>query len=125
MLRARLLPSAMLVLLAACAAGPPPEPPAPEFDPAGLWSFSVDIEGQPLTGTMRIRGSEADGYRGSFSSEAGEARMSRVTFAGTTMSFTIPELGASGTLEFEGDRFTGEFDGDMGIIEVTGRRQGG
>ena len=53
MLPSRVIATAMLLLLAACSSGPPPEPPAPAFDPAGLWSFSVEVEGQLLEGTRR------------------------------------------------------------------------
>lgn len=125
MLPSRVIASAMLVLLAACSRGPPPEPPVPVFDPAGLWSFSVEVDGQLLEGTMRISGSEAEGYRGSFSSAAGDASMARVVVDGRSMSFTVPDLNSAGTLDFAGDRFTGEIDGEMGTVDIRGRRQGG
>ena len=51
--------------------------------------------------------------------------MARVVVDGRSMSFTVPEVNASGTLRFDGDRFTGEMDAEMGTIEITGRRQSG
>lgn len=63
----RRIPTAALALaaLAACAttpAGPPP------FDPVGSYTYSADLDGQILRGTMTVQQGE-DGYTGSVMSD--------------------------------------------------------
>jgi len=125
-MRANRLVSTLLTLLvlAACAGGPPPEPPAPVFDPAGSWSFIVEVQGQTMNGTMRISGSEEAGWRGSLNSEMGEAVMSGIRLMGMTLRFSLPDVnGASGRIDFAGDAFEGELSTEMGMIPIRGTRR--
>lgn len=119
----RILVPILMLAVAACSGGPPPEPPAPVFDPGGTWSFSADVQGQTLQGTMRITGSEEEGWGGRLSSEMGETAMSAVRVDGTTLRFSIPEFGADGRLAFDGDTFSGEIGTETGGVPISGTRR--
>jgi hypothetical protein len=119
----RLVLAILTLAVAGCSSGPPPEPPAPVFDPGGTWSFSADVQGQALQGTMRITGSEDEGWSGRLSSEMGETVMGAVRVDGTTLRFSLPDFEADGRLVFEGDTFSGEIGTEMGGIPISGTRR--
>ncbi len=118
--------AALGLVLSACAAGPPPEPPGPPpLDPVGTYDISVGIEGMELPGVMVIRESADGGYTGSIDTEMGGASISEVAVEGQTLTFTIPDVGAVVELLFDGDGFSGWLAGDMGEASMTGTKRAG
>ncbi len=114
------------LLLTACAGGPPPEPPPPPpADPAGSWNVSVALEGMDISGVLSIRGSAEDGYTGSIDTDLGGASIANVVVDGQTVTFTIPDAGVDVALFFEGDEFTGELGGAMGVGSIRGVKRAG
>lgn len=117
--------SALALVLAACAGGPPPEPPAPPpLDPTGTWDMIVEADGMTIGGVMVIEGSAEAGYTGSIDTDMGGAGISDITVDGQLLTFSIPDAGASVTLEFEGDEFSGSMSGVMGEATIYGQRAG-
>jgi hypothetical protein len=112
-----------LVMIVASCGGPPPEPPAPPpLDPTGSFSVSVDVQGQMVSGTMVIRETQS-GYSGSIDTDMGGAAMSNVMVAGNTVTFDLPDVGVSVEIIFEGEGFSGTFDGAMGAGAISGVRR--
>ncbi len=126
MLRHLATASALTLFLAACAGGPPPEPPPPPpADPAGTWNVSVALEGMDISGVLSIRGSAEDGYTGSIDTDIGGASIANVSVDGQTVTFTIPDAGVDVALFFDGDGFTGELGGAMGVGSIRGVKRAG
>ena len=110
---------------------PPPASAAPAtagaFDPVGNYTFSADMQGQPIDGSMSITRAADGTLGGEMSSTQGAVRLRSVTLDGRRMT-------AYGTLEngpeisfvfnFEGERFSGTFDvqGTGGTISGTRKR---
>ncbi len=116
--------AALMLTFAACAGGPPPEPAAPPpFNPAGTYDFSMSIQGQSLDGVLVIAGTPEAGFTASVSSQMGETDLGRVRLMDRTMTFTIPEVDASGEVVFEGEGFTGAMSTAMGSIPMNGTRR--
>lgn len=107
------------ITLSACG-GPPPEPPAPPpLDPTGSYRISIDAEGMQLGGSLVIRETET-GYSGNIDTEVGEAPLADIAVNGNELTFSVPEAGVFFTVVFEGDGFTGGFDGAMGTGSIRG-----
>ena len=83
--------------LAACATAPPGPPP---FDPVGSYTYSADLDGQTIRGTMTVERRE-DGYTGS------------------VMSDMFPPL-AILSVEVEGQDITITVAGPEGYLTVAG-----
>ena len=113
------------LVLGACGGGAPAEPPEPPpFDPTGDYSVTIEAQGMSIGGSMTISGAE-DAYSGSIDTEMGGAAMSDVVLTGNEMTFSLPDVGVSFRITFEGDEFTGEFDGAVGAGTIYGIREGG
>ena len=110
-----LFPLALLV--AACSAGPPPEPPGPPpLDPVGIYDCALFIEGMDMGATLTITG-EAGAYTGTIDTEMGLESISDVTINGQAMTFVVdtPDMVVFFSVLFEGDAISGDFDaGGMG-----------
>lgn len=116
---------ALGVALGACAAGAPPEPPPPPpFNPAGDYSVTIEAEGMSIGGSMILQG-ELDALSGSIDTEMGGAALADIVLVGNEMTFSIPDVGISFMLTFDGDEFTGEFDGAMGAGMIFGSKDPG
>lgn len=109
-------------LVAACGPAAPPAPPP--LDPTGTYNITIDAEGMSIGGSLVIRGA-ADAYSGSIDTDMGGAAISDVAVEGNQVTFTVPEAGVSFQVLFEGDGFTGTFDGAMGAGYITGKRRAG
>lgn len=110
--------------LAACGPGTPPEPPPPPpLDPVGSYSLSIQAEGTQVGGTMSIRGS-AGAYTGSIDTDMGGAALADIAVDGQNMTFSVPEAGVSFRVTFDGDGFSGDFDGAMGYGTIRGTKRG-
>jgi hypothetical protein len=122
----RFLTVLALGLAVSACSGAPPEPPAPPpLDPTGTFRISIDAEGMQVGGTLVIRETET-GYAGSIDTDMGGAAIADVAVEGNEMTFSVPDAGVYFTVVFEGDEFTGGFDGAMGAGTIRGvRRTGG
>jgi len=124
--RFHLLAASGALLLAACATAPRSEPePAPQpqpaaattaaataFDPVGTYSFSVDMQGNAINGTMTITRATDGRIGGDMTSDQGTLTFSSVVIEGkkVTASGLLqngPEL--TFVMEFAGDDFSGTF----------------
>ncbi len=125
MLKRLILAAVVPLFLSACAGvSEPAMPPAPPpLDPTGTFDVSINEGGMAMGGVMTISGSAADGYTGRVDTDMGGASMSDITIDGQRPSFYVPEAGVSVQLEFDGDEFTGEMDGDMGAGTISGKRR--
>jgi hypothetical protein len=124
---------APLLLFAACAGAPAPAPapapaatPAAAFDPVGTFDFSTSVEGQVITGVIRVsRGTTGD-LSGMISTSATpEMPVQSVTTEGNRMTLrtNTPDGSMSMILEFRGTDFTGSW-GLAGMSgTLTGRRR--
>ena len=110
--------AAMLVILAACAAG--------NFNPfAGSWETTVST---PLGDQVGVWMIAPDGT-GIMSSDQGDQAIDGIVVDGNNVSFDVDidaggqslSLGFSGVIE--GDSLTGAFGSDFGDFDVTGTRQ--
>ncbi len=113
------------LLLSACAGSPTPEAPAPApepevFDPAGTYDILVAAQGMEIVGVLTITGSADAGYTGDIDTEMGGAPITDIVVEGQTVTFRIPEAGATVELLFEGDEFTGQMTGNMGDATIEG-----
>jgi hypothetical protein len=114
---------ALGLILVSC--GPPPEPPAPPpLDPTGTFGISIDAEGMQVGGTLVIRGTP-DAYTGRIDTDMGGAAMADIVVNGDQVTFNLPEVGVSFELLFEGEGFSGTFDGAMGAGFITGTKRAG
>ena len=116
------------LLMSACAGvgAAPATPAAPvALDPTGTWDVSIDAGGMSIGGTMFIEGSATDGYSGRIDTDMGGAILPEIVVDGQTATFYVAEANATVTLEFDGDEFTGEMDGDMGAGTLSGTRRPG
>jgi len=118
------------LVLAACArssndVAPPPAPPArsappqptaaPTLDPLGVYDFSTEVDGQPVTGVLSISGSPG-AYTATMSSDIGNIGVRNIKVEGMRLSFIGDHPDATVFIEvvFSGDSFAGEWDaGDM------------
>lgn len=117
---------ALPLLIAACAGGPPPEPPAPApLDPTGTWDLMIDAGGQSFEAVLTISGSADAGYRGYIDSDLGGADIANIVVDGQTLTFSIPRVDGRMTLVVEGIDFTGTTNGMMGEGFVSGMRRTG
>ena len=141
-----LILSAATLLLAACATAPKPETtPAPQpaappaqaatgtastgaFDPVGSYTFSANLEGQSIGGTMSITRGTDGTLGGEVTSNQGVVRLRSVTLEGRKMTAygtleSGPEVGF--VLNFEGEGFSGTFNvqGTGGTISGTRRKE--
>jgi len=119
---------ALVVLVAACSsapAEPAAPPPPPQLDPVGEYTFSLDVAGMALGGTMNVAG--ADGaWTGEISTEMGAMPMSAIEVDGMVMTFAvdIPEAYVSFVLEFDGMDFTGQINAEgMGSGSIAGSKR--
>lgn len=115
---------AAVLVVAACArssddVAPPPSPPqptpTPTLDPVGVFDFSTDVDGQPVTGVLSISGSPG-AYTATMTSDVGNIQVRDITVEGVRLSFLGDHPDATVFIElvFSGDSFTGEWDaGDM------------
>ncbi len=118
--------AALGLLLGACSGGPPPAPPAPPpFDPSGTYDISINAQGMSIPGIMVIEGSPETGFTGSIDTEMGGAVLSNLALVGRELTFSVPEVGATVQLLFEGDGFTGGMGGAMGEASISGIRRAG
>jgi len=116
---------ALVLVFAACGGGAPPEPPAPPpLDPTGTYALSIQGDGMQVGGSMTIRESPS-GYTGSIDTDMGGAALADITVSGDEMTFSVPEAGVSFHVVFDGDTFTGGFDGAMGVGTIRGTKRGG
>ena len=100
---------------------------AQDLDPVGDFEWSLDFDGQMMSGTMSIEGEDGD-WTGLISSDMGEMAITAIEVDGNVLTFAIdmPEAYISFMLEFEGDDFTGEFNADgMGGGAISGSRSDG
>jgi hypothetical protein len=117
---------ACLLVLAACAGGPPEPPPPPPFSPVGTYDISMNADGMQIGGVIVIEGSAETGYTGSIDTEMGGTGISDIVVTGTTVTFSIAEIGGMVELEFDGDEFMGTMSSSMGDASIQGmRREGG
>ena len=117
--------SALLVLtliLASCGGPPPEPPPPPPLNPVGTYNVSIDAQGQMVGGTLTIRES-GERYAGYIDTDMGGAAVADVLVEGQTMTFSVPEAGVAFEVTFDGDEFSGSFDGAMGYGTITGVRR--
>jgi hypothetical protein len=75
-----------------------------------------------VSGTLTIRETE-ERYSGYIDTDMGGAGVSEIVVEGQTMTFTVPEAGIAFEVTFEGDEFSGSFDGAMGYGTITGVRR--
>lgn len=119
-MRAFAVAFAAAVAMGACAPSPPPPPPP--LDPTGTFAVSIDAQGQQVGGTLVIRG-ERGAYTGSIDTDMGGASIADVVVDGDRVTFSLPEVGVFFQVVFEGDGFTGTFDGAMGAGNIVGTRR--
>ena len=125
---ARLAVHLPLIVLAACASGAPADRPSPEpsFDPAGVYDFAVDAEGEEVTGVMTITGA-AEGYGGvvTLNGQSGEAQVESVTRRGdlTVVELDTPDGPATLELNFEGSTFSGLVYLGANAYDISGSRR--
>ena len=126
MLKRRSIFSTLVVLLAACASGAPPEvhTPTPDSDlePVGIYDLVVVMNGMEIAAKMTIE-RDGRGWVGHIESDAGEASCTEIEVEGDRMTFNIPEAEARVVLHMHGDRVTGEMEGGMGMATITGTRR--
>ena len=116
----RLLAALTVGLTLTACSGPPPEPPAPPpLDPTGSFRISIDAEGMQVGGTLTIRETDT-GYSGFIDTDMGGAAIADVAVDGNELTFSVPEAGVVFTVVFEGEEFTGGFDGAMGAGTIRG-----
>lgn len=112
-----------LVFVLSSCGGPPPEPPAPPpLDPTGAFSVTIDAQGMQVFGTLTIR-EAGEGYSGFIDTDMGGAAVADIVVEGDTVSFSVPDAGVDFEVVFEGDGFSGSFDGAMGAGMITGVKQ--
>ena len=111
------------LVLSACMGGsgalPSPEP----FDPAGVWDVTIMIEGLQVDGVLSVRGLEGGGLTGDIDTEMGAATITEVVLDGHTMTFLVPDVGATMELHFTGDEFMGGMSGYRGEGSINGIRR--
>ena len=119
--------AALGLLVAACAGGAPPEPPAPApLDPTGTFDVVIAAQGMELSGVLTIDGSAEAGYTGRIETDMGGAAITDVEVQGDTVRFGIPEAGADVEIVFDGMEFSGWLAGGMGEATLQGvKRSGG
>jgi len=116
----RLILFSTLTLIFAGCAVPPPEPPAPPpLDPTGTYQISIQGDGMEIPGTLSITATET-GYSGYIDTEIGGAGLADIVVDGNVMSFSVPEADVWIEVLFEGDGFSGTFDGAMGPGHISG-----
>lgn len=119
----RFLTVLALGLTVSACSGPPPEPPAPPpLDPTGTFRINIDAEGLQVGGSLVIRETET-GYSGSIDTDMGGAAITDIAVEGNELTFSVPEAGLVFTVVFQGDEFTGGFDGAMGAGTIRGVRR--
>lgn len=112
---------ALGIFLASC--GGPADPPAPPpLDPTGTFTVSIDAPGMQVGGVLTIRGTAA-AYTGSIDTDIGSAGLADIMVDGHQVTFSVPDAGVYFTVLFEGDGFTGAFDGAMGAGNIRGTRR--
>jgi len=130
--RIAVTPAAGLAL-AACArssndVAPPPTPTqlrtAPTLDPVGVFDFSTEVDGQPVTGVLSISGSPT-ASAATMSSDIGNIGVRNIAVDGMRLSFVgdHPEATVSIELVFSGDSFSGEWDAGDSFGYVSGSRR--
>lgn len=112
---------ALGLLVASC--GGPTDPPAPPpLDPTGVFTVSIDVDGTQVGGVLTLRGTAA-GYTGSIDTDIGSAALADILVDGNQVTFSVPDAGVYFTVVYEGDGFTGAFDGAMGVGSIRGTRR--
>lgn len=106
------------VLVAACASGPSGPPP---FDPVGTYSYSANLEGMTISGTMTIDGSEG-AYTGMLQSDMGNVPINSVMVVGQAV--TIEGSGPDGPLTLEFVVTDGAFTGTWAMGGMGGSFMG-
>ena len=112
------------LLFSACSSAPPEPPAPPPFSPVGTYGITIDAMGMQMGGTMVIEGAEG-AFTGILNTEMGGVPMSEITLNGQVMNFmvSIPEATLAFQLTFEGDEFTGGFDGTIGSGSIYGKKR--
>jgi hypothetical protein len=119
--------------LAACArpsndVAPPPAPPqpaaAPTLDPVGVYDFSTEVDGQPVSGVLSISGSPG-AYTATMSSDIGNIGVRNIAVEGMRLSFIGDHPDATVFIElvFSGDSFSGEWDAGDTFGYLSGSRR--
>jgi hypothetical protein len=124
------------ILFAACSgpsssAGTPAPPPEPEpaveptFNPAGVYDFTTEVEGQTVTGTLTLSGASGS-HSGSITSDVGGMILRNISVDGMEVTFVgdMPEATVFFVLLFENETsFTGEWDAEGMLGYVTGTKR--
>lgn len=119
--------SAVLVIMfvvGACASGGPGVP-APLQNPAGMYDFTTDVKGQPVSGTVEITGT-AGNYTGWVRTDITEPLpVTSVIVAEGTMTVVAqaPDAPVTMIFTFQGTDFTAEWEygGQTGVAKGSKR----
>ncbi len=118
------LPRAVAVLIAALTLSSV----ANAQDPVGVWSTKVDFRGNIREATLTITKGAGEALSGTWSSERGDSRLSKVVFEAGMLSFVrkVSFNGRDSEMIFEGkiegDKLSGALITDFGEMEITGTR---
>ena len=96
----------------------------------GNWTINVDVQGQPLPGTLVVR-QEGSSLSGSIQTQVGSSEFSGGTFTGNAFNITAimtiqgqaVQLTITGTVD--GDHLSGTVQSQFGTQNLTGTRQPG
>lgn len=115
MTRPILIAIATMAAVAACATGPSGPPP---FNPVGSYTYTADVDGQPLPGTMTIMQGES-GYEGTILSDVFPA-ISITSVVVEGQAGTIEAAGPEGPLVIEFVAIQGTMEGTWAMGEQGG-----
>lgn len=125
----REFPVVLALAALACAGGTAAPPPAPEVNPVGIFDFTSEFQGAPISGSFEITRSETGTYGGwMVTSVTPEVPIVGVTVDGMTLNveFETPDGFGLFELNFVGDAFTGSWSYlmDSGTMEGSRRSVG-
>lgn len=111
----------------ACASGP--GVPAPLRNPAGMYDFTTEVQGQAVSGTVEITGTEGN-YAGWIRTSISEPiPVQSVTISMDTMTVVAqaPDAPVTMIFTFEGNAFVAdwEYAGQVGVARGSKRVPGG
>jgi len=118
---------AVLATTLACSKGP--GVPAPLRSPAGMYDFTTEVEGQAVSGTVEIAGTEGS-YSGWIRTSISDPLPIRsVTIAHDTMTVVAqsPDAPVTMIFTFQGNDFVAnwEYAGQVGVARGSKRTPGG